>query len=108
MIVHLRGESLNWLVKQWPQYFYTQTWYLAEPFAQRPYKGQYELGIEPQPAVVLAKAFVDSALAGTILWGDSYHWTSDVDHNQDRVYVGRSVEYGGLQIHRHLTPQIED
>jgi hypothetical protein len=51
------------------------------------------------PAAVLAMAHVQDPT----LWTDRYIWSSDRDQNGDRVYLGKAAEYGGLQVHRHLT-----
>lgn len=103
MIVTLRGESLNWIVRQHPTLFYSQEWYRTEAFAQVAVFGLFGEDEQPWPAAAYAQAFVQSDIP---LWPDKYVWTRDTDSEGHKVYCGRSAQYGGLQIHRLLVPEI--
>jgi hypothetical protein len=113
--------------------FYNQDWYLREAFADtatieaRWYLIQKEVaegsrGRDPEdlasafaphggfPSAILAcYAFFAYYLhtGGDLLWKNTFVWCSDRDHNDDRIYVGRYVDPGGVNkngfnIHRHL------
>lgn len=46
-------------------------------------------------------------MLGEKLWYHDFVWCSDVDHNGDRIYVGKyndidGVNKDGFSIHRHL------
>lgn len=105
--VWLYGQSLNWFVRQHPTLFHAQDWYRTEPFAGVEYVRKFPPEAEPWPAAAYAAAFVEAAADGEVLWPARYIWTSDTDHEGNRVYIGRAAQYGGLQIHRLLTPEIE-
>lgn len=108
--------------------FYNQDWYLKEAFAaQTVPEARWHLvqtridartrGVEPPagadpslPTAVLAALlfFVQESLhPGRYLWVNDYIWCRDVDHNGDRIYLGRyrdpsGCNKNGLEIHRHL------
>jgi hypothetical protein len=113
--------------------FYNQDWYVREAFANRAdLEPRWYLvakdvedrsrGRDPDE---LASGFADgerfpSALlacyvffayylhtGGDRLWKHSFIWCSDLDHNGDRIYVGRycdpdGVNKNGFNVHRHL------
>ena len=110
--------------------FYNQDWYLREGFAKAGIKKtQWALirkdlisssrAQSPQKwadkitlpcAVITAYAFFVYWFysAGRCLWKQDYIWCSDLDHNGDRVYVGRYKDPSGLnkngfEVHRHLS-----
>ena len=44
---------------------------------------------------------------GELLWKNDFTWCSDIDSNDDQIYVGRYIDVKGLNkngfnIHRHL------
>ena len=109
MTVRLDGESLNWIVRFTPACFYPTEWFRAEPFAQASIVGVFSAGNWPWPAAACAAEFVQAWETNRrMLWPDHYVWTSDKDHEGNRVYVGRAAQYGGLQVHRLLTPEIRE
>lgn len=108
--------------------FYNQDWYLSEEFIDRTVNfGWYLLKkniIENSRAVtpekLLSMGFVfPSAILCTYtffayyckyrsyLWLHDFVWCCDVDHNGDRIYVGKyndvdGINKNGFSIHRHL------
>ena len=104
------------LIKAHPDKFYKQDWYWDEPFMDKPlpldkwtvptdagYRGMEpfliaaQLEEEAVPAVVLAYLYVQNP--DHPIWM-SYLWTSDLDSQGQRVYVGDNGK--GMEIHRHL------
>ncbi len=107
--------------------FYNQDWYVNESFLDIPMnegwyfirKNVYEESRAVQPTVLMeayrfptavccAYSFFVSWLAlDKPLWYHDFVWCSDVDHNGDRIYVGKyhdidGVNKNGFSIHRHL------
>jgi hypothetical protein len=111
--------------------FYNQDWYMAEAFMQTPLEDRWYLlkknviaetramapveimGEYPNfhfpPAILCAYAFFACCFVrGEYLWLHDFVWCSDVDHNGDRIYVGKyhdvdGVNQNGFSIHRHLS-----
>lgn len=107
MIVTLKGHSLNTIVRAYPTLFYPQEWYRTEKFAGAAHWGEFDTA-EPVPAAAHAMAYWLMWVGpGEVLYPADYVYTSDVDNEGNKVYVGRSAQFGGLQIHRLLEPQIE-
>ena len=108
--------------------FYNQDWYLKEAFATEVrVEPDWHLlrksvvpgsrGLDPDrvgvgilpSAVLCAYAFFSRCLhlGGERLWEHDYVWCSDLDHQGDRIYVGRytdraGINKNGFSIHRHL------
>ena len=108
--------------------FYNQDWYLAESFIDEPLSlGWYLIKKDvladtraEQPGDILSKGvrFPSAILCAytffayffarnEYLWWHDFVWCSDVDHNGDRIYVGKyhdidGVNKNGFSIHRHL------
>jgi len=107
--------------------FYNQDWYMNEDFIDAPMKDGwfflrkkvYDDSRAKQPsdlikvyefpqAIICVYAFFTVCLScDEKLWIDDYIWCSDVDHNGDRIYVGRyhdkdGINKNGFSIHRHL------
>jgi hypothetical protein len=110
--------------------FYNQDWYMEEDFMQAPLEDRWYLlkknvifetramspveimGQRPNfhfpPAILCAYAFFACRFArGECLWVHDFVWCDDVDHNGDRIYVGKyhdvdGVNKNGFSIHRHL------
>lgn len=107
--------------------FYNQDWYENEKFIDISLEdGWYFIrktvyedsrAVQPQEliktysfpsAVCCAYAFFTSWLTLDIkLWNHDFVWCSDIDHNGDRIYVGKyhdvdGVNKNGFSIHRHL------
>ena len=109
--------------------FYNQDWYLNESFIDDVVTpGWYLLQKNPQectravmPDVILADNtgdfpsamlctytfFAYSIAYGKNLWETDFVWCSDLDHNGDRIYVGKyhdvdGMNKDGFSIHRHL------
>lgn len=110
--------------------FYNQDWYVNEPFANHStleYKwyllkkelidetrGQSvkildeDLDSTLPSAIVCAYAFFTYFyVSGIYLWKNDFVWCSDLDINDDRIYVGRYFDpqgsaKNGFSIHRHL------
>jgi len=114
--------------------FYNQDWYLKEEFAARQ---PLEAGWHLLPVSVMEEArakppqdielLLDSAekfslavnyafaffafwlcTGGKRLWEHDFLWCRDLDHNGDRIYVGRysdptGINKNGFEIHRHLS-----
>lgn len=115
--------------------FYNQDWYLNEEFANsckvelkwylmRKVMSEETRGISPDmivksnnttgqflpTALVSAYCFFAWYLlnSGNKLWQNDYLWCSDLDHNKDRIYVGRYIDKelvnkNGFSIHRFLS-----
>ena len=107
--------------------FYNQDWYDKEEFIDTPMvsgwylirKDVFEESRAVMPdelmktisfptAVSCTYAFFVTWLSkGVKLWYHDFVWCSDVDHNGDRIYVGKyhdvdGVNKNGFSIHRHL------
>ena len=112
--------------------FYNQDWYIREDFATKAMlknrwylirkdvdpksraklpediKKSFSLNEKFPSAILTAYAFFAyHLLTGKKIWEDDFVWTSDADHNGDRIYVGRykdleGVNKNGFNIHRHL------
>ncbi len=109
--------------------FYNQDWYLEESFfKESTIETQWYLikkdvehdsrAIQPSelirrgynfpPAILCAYTFFAYYFArGEYLWYHDFIWNCDVDHNNDRIYVGKyhdidGVNKNGFSIHRHL------
>lgn len=107
--------------------FYNQDWYLKEKFIIDPADLEWVLirkdafhdarAVDPKVLTekfVFPKAitccyafFVFYLLKGIALWSYDFLWCSDLDHNGDRIYVGKyndidGVNKNGFSIHRHL------
>ena len=108
--------------------FYHQDWYHLEAFANEVLTDSWFLirktsyhenrGVEPielNNEIVLPKAinctyafFVNFLVNKTYLWRDTFVWCGDVDHNSDKIYVGKYLDAqkfnkNGFNIHRHLS-----
>jgi hypothetical protein len=107
--------------------FYNQDWYLNEKFAVKQLECKWNLisaslfnesrGKSPDvllkncafpPAVLCAYVFFVAWFhLNKTLWPHDFIWCDDVDHNGDRVYVGKyhdinGINKNGFSIHRHL------
>lgn len=107
--------------------FYNQDWYLKEDFANDILDIEWKLikknvfedsrGVLPEflsksvifPSAILCTYtfFTYFLLRNIILWEHNFVWCRDLDHNGDRIYVGKFTDLGGLNnngfsIHRHL------
>ena len=107
--------------------FYNQDWYEHEDFIDVSMKNTWYLirknvyeksrAVQPQElskqyqfpsAISCVYAFFTAWLSlGIKLWYHDFVWCSDVDHNGDRIYVGKyhdvdGVNKNGFSIHRHL------
>lgn len=111
MIVTVSGESLFGLWADAPERFYPQTWWRDEDFAHQLISGDYSL-----PEVMPTRVVIDTfALLPAVVWlkaalqgharvlDQHYVWCRETDQEGNRVYVGRYAQYGGYQVHRHLT-----
>lgn len=108
--------------------FYNQDWYLQEKFASRELENKWFLirkdifnnsrALLPEllsksyifPSAILCSYtfFIFWLISGKVLWQDDFIWCDDVDHNGDRVYVGRyydsaKINKNGFNIHRYLS-----
>lgn len=110
--------------------FYNQDWYLSEEFftdatldtnwylikksiveSSRAQLPDYLIcqGLNFPPAILCAYTFFAYYFArGEYLWYHNFVWNSNVDHNGDRIYVGKyhdvdGVNKNGFSIHRHLS-----
>ena len=107
---------------------YNQDWYLSEDFVKRTLEKRWYLikkdvleeSRAVMPAVLMEKSisFPSAILCtyaffayyfayGEHLWYHDFVWCSDVDHNGDRIYVGKyhdvdGVNKNGFSVHRHL------
>jgi hypothetical protein len=107
--------------------FYNQDWYLQEDFMLKALENKWYLirkdifedsrAIQPNtlqekynfPLAILCaySFFAYWFYAKETLWKYDFVWCSDIDHNQDRIYVGKyndieKVNKNGFSIHRHL------
>ena len=107
--------------------FYNQDWYDKEEFISAPIKPTwflirkniYEDSRAVQPDDLRKRFTFPSATKcvyaffvawkskGVKLWYHDFVWCSDIDHNGDRIYVGKyndvdGVNKNGFSIHRHL------
>lgn len=109
--------------------FYNQDWYLKESFIDEQLSYQWHLirkdvyentrSVTPDyilkeyklsfpKAVICAYTFFAYYyIRGEYLWKHDFIWCSDLDHNGDRVYVGKYEDVDGMNkkgfsIHRHL------
>ena len=107
---------------------YNQDWYLSEAFIRKALEKRWYLikkdVIEESRAVMPATLLKESisfpsAILCTFsffayyysykqyLWYHDFVWCSDLDHNGDRIYVGKyndvdGINKNGFSIHRHL------
>lgn len=108
--------------------FYNQDWYLHEDFIDLPLENRWYLirksvvessravlpeqlmerrMVFPSAILVTYAFFANYFQTGEFLWYHDFVWCSDVDHNGDRIYVGKyhdidGVNKNGFSIHRHL------
>lgn len=110
--------------------FYNQDWYLDEVFftdsvidtqwylikkevvessRSQPPSDLIHSGLNFPPAVLCAYTFFAYCFANEeYLWFHDFVWTQDVDHNNDRIYVGKYHDIdgknkNGFSIHRYLS-----
>lgn len=107
---------------------YNQDWYMKEKFMDRILNAQWYLikkdvyedsravmpedltlrGLNFPPAILCGYTFFAYFFAyNEYLWWHDFVWCCDVDHNGDRIYVGKyhdidGVNKNGFSIHRHL------
>lgn len=108
--------------------FYNQDWYLHEDFIDLPLEARWYLirkdvveasrAVMPEQLMSQQMAFPTAILAaytffayyfqtGEYLWYHDFVWCCDLDHNGDRIYVGKyhdidGVNKNGFSVHRHL------
>lgn len=107
--------------------FYNQDWYLKEDFVNIHLEDKWYLikkSIFEETRAVLPSELINnysfpSAIlcaytffiywfhASEILWKYDFVWCSDLDHNGDRIYIGKYVDIhkinrNGFSVHRHL------
>ena len=107
--------------------FYNQDWFDKERFIDEPMtdkwflirKEVYEDSRAVSPNDLLRKYIFPSAIDCTyaffivwmtrneVIWKHDFVWCKDVDHNGDRIYVGKyydidGINKNGFSIHRHL------
>ena len=108
--------------------FYNQDWYLNETFIDTKLEDRWYLlkkdvfetsrAVMPQELLEKEISFPSAILCAYTffayylhynepLWYHDFIWCSDVDHNGDRIYVGKyhdidGVNKNGFSIHRHL------
>jgi hypothetical protein len=110
--------------------FYNQDWYLKESFVQKVLEDKWLLvrksifddSRSKDPDILIKTHVFPSAVScaytffanwyhsGEPLWSQDFVWCDDVDHNGDRIYIGRyydtsGTNKNGLNIHRHLRIQ---
>lgn len=108
--------------------FYNQDWYMKEEFMNKPLECKWHLirkyifdatrsqhpellvNTYPFPSAVLCAFafFANWFHSSECLWKHDFVWCNEVDHNKDRIYVGKYEDIDGLNkngfsIHRHLT-----
>lgn len=108
--------------------FYNQDWYLKENFIDSQLQnGWFLIGKDvieetkgKDPSKLIKEHDLPSSIQCTFtffvywycfqgpLWQNNYIWCSDLDHNGDRIYVGRyhdssKINKNGFSIHRHLS-----
>lgn len=108
--------------------FYNQDWYLNETFIDENLEDRWYLikkdiiectrTVSPEELITKSLNF-PSAILGVytffsfyfarkeLLWFHDFIWCSDVDHNGDRIYIGKyndidGINKDGFSIHRHL------
>lgn len=108
---------------------YNQDWYLSESFIQRRMDNKWFLlkknvfentrGVMPIDIIkqnikfptaiqCVYTFFAYFFVYGEMLWYHDFLWCEDVDHNGDRIYVGKyhdidGINKNGFSIHRHLS-----
>lgn len=107
--------------------FYNQDWYIKENFMNKSLECKWYLlrknvfedsrSVQPSqlerqytfPLAILCAYtfFVYWFLYKDILWKYDFIWCNDMDHNGDRIYVGKyhdidGINKNGFSIHRHL------
>lgn len=108
--------------------FYNQDWYINEDFINRTLDLQWYLlkknvledsrAVQPSELLKRNITFPSAILCvytfwayyyayHVMLWYHDFIWCDDVDHNEDRIYVGKyhdiaGVNKNGFSIHRHL------
>ncbi len=108
--------------------FYNQDWYMSEGFIRRRMDNKWYLikkevleetrsimpldilsnGIKfPSAILCVLTFFAYYFVYGRMLWYHDFVWCEDVDHNGDRIYVGKyhdidGINKNGFSIHRHL------
>lgn len=108
--------------------FYNQDWYLHEDFIDHPLETKWYLvrktvvedsrAVMPEQLMERRMVFPSAILVaytffayyfqtGEYLWYHDFVWCCDVDHNGDRIYVGKyhdidGVNKNGFSVHRHL------
>ena len=113
--------------EQFEPCFYNQDWYEKESFIDTGLspewflirKNVFEDSRAVSPEDLMKKYYFPSAITcvyaffvtwfirGEKLWCHDFIWCKDVDHNGDRIYIGRyydtdGVNKNGFNIHRHL------
>lgn len=108
--------------------FYNQDWYLKEDFVKQVpelewvllKKKVFENSRAIDPSILESDHLFPKAITGALafflyylayddnLWYQDFIWTSDYDHNGDRIYIGKyndidGVNKNGFSIHRHLS-----
>lgn len=99
--------NLHELIDEYPHLFYRQEWYRSELFMYRQCaardmpaaKVQGDARESDATAVELAALYVESTTHPIFR---DYLWTSDMDQQGQRVYVGGTANGKGFEIHRHL------
>lgn len=107
---------------------YNQDWYMSEEFIRRRIDNKCFLikrnvledtravmpmeiistGVKFPSAILCVYLFFTYYVAyGEMLWFHDFVWCEDVDHNGDRIYVGKyhdvdGINKNGFSIHRHL------
>lgn len=108
--------------------FYNQDWYLSEEFINKTLELKWYLlkknvieesrAVQPKelqqknitfPSAILCTYtfFAYYFAKGELLWYHDFVWCIDIDHNGDRIYVGKyhdidGINKNGFSIHRHL------
>lgn len=108
--------------------FYNQDWYLQENFTNKTLDARWYLlkkevletsrSVQPSELLKQDLIFPSAVLCtytffaylfayGELLWRYDFIWCDDMDHNGDRIYVGKyldvdGVNKNGFSIHRHL------
>jgi hypothetical protein len=108
--------------------FYNQDWYLKENFIDDTLENKWylirknvfedtramqpneliEKGISLPSAILCTYTFFSYYCYNKdLLWKYDFVWCSDMDHNGDRIYVGKyrdidGINKNGFSIHRHL------
>lgn len=108
--------------------FYNQDWYLNESFIDETLDLKWYLvrktvfddsrAVDPNLLIATKQSFPSAILCcytffafwlsrGSKLWETDFVWCSNLDHNGDRIYVGKyhdvdGINKNGFSIHRHL------